>query len=191
MKRNIIGFLGGKQSGKDTASRYIIETLRYKKYAFGDPVKDICKILFCLDNEQLNNHDKKEEVDQRWGISPRQMFQRIGTELGQFHIYKLFPELKDKLNYRQLWVRLFEEWMKTHNDDIVISDVRFIHEIKCIQKYGGIIVKIDRSLDTNDMHVSEQELDKIPDDMIDYVIKNNYTKDDLFSQIDIIINMPF
>ena len=52
MTRKIIGFLGNKHSGKDTASRYIIETLLYKKYAFGDPVKDICKVLFCLEDVQ-------------------------------------------------------------------------------------------------------------------------------------------
>ena len=45
---NIIGFLGTKHSGKDTAGNYIIQKFGYKKYAFGDPVKQICKIIFCI-----------------------------------------------------------------------------------------------------------------------------------------------
>ena len=89
MDRKIIGFLGKKHSGKDTAGKYMIEKHGFKRYAFGDPVKEICKILFNLTREQLTIPELKETIDKRWGLSPRQMFQRIGTEFGQFNLFKL------------------------------------------------------------------------------------------------------
>ena len=189
--RKIIGFLGNKQSGKDTSGEYIINNYGYRRYAFGDPVKEICRILFCLSDEQLTNGDKKEQIDLRWGLSPRQMFQRLGTEFGQFGIFKLFPELKDKIKYRELWIKLFKEWTNKHNDNIVITDVRFKHEIECIQKIGGIIIRINRDIGIEDSHISENELYNISDELVDFTIDNSYSKEDLYSQIDTIINLPF
>ena len=192
MERNIIGLLGTKHSGKDTAGNYLISKHQFVRYAFGDPVKDICKILFSLSDLQLTDPSMKETVDERWGLSPRNMFQRIGTEFGQMGIFKLFPELKTKIKYRELWARLFEEWLKQQDEaNIVITDVRFKHEIECIKKYGGTIVKINRNTSMNDTHLSETELNILPDDMIDYTIDNNHTLDDLYSQLDTIIYVPF
>ena len=134
----------------------------------------------------------KEIVDTRWGLRPRDMFQRIGTEFGQMGIIKLFPELKTKIKYRELWVRLFEEWLKQQETtNIIITDVRFKHEVECIKKYGGTIIKINRNTSNDDAHLSETELNLISDDMITYSIDNNNTLDDLYSQLDTIIYMPF
>ena len=92
----LIGVIGTKNSGKDTLGSYLVENHGYTRYAFGDPVKQICKHLFSLSDAQLNDRKLKEAVDERWNISPRVMFQKIGTEFGQFEIFKLFPELKKK-----------------------------------------------------------------------------------------------
>ena len=94
----LIGFIGRKSSGKDTSADYLIERYNYYKVAFGDPVKNVCKQLFLLSNEQLTDHTLKETIDNRWGISPRVMFQRIGTEFGQDYIFRLFPELKNTVD---------------------------------------------------------------------------------------------
>ena len=192
MERKIIGLLGEKYSGKDTAGNYLISNHQFMRYAFGDPVKDICKILFSLSDLQLTDPSMKEIVDERWGLRPRDMFQRIGTEFGQMGIIKLFPELKTKIKYRELWVRLFEEWLKQQETtNIIITDVRFKHEVECIKKYGGTIIKINRNTSNDDAHLSETELNLISDDMITYSIDNNNTLDDLYSQLDTIIYMPF
>ena len=122
----IIGLIGTKGSGKDTVGSYLISNHMFTRYAFGDPVKQICKNLFSLTDEQLNDHKMKETIDTRWGISPRKMFQKIGSEFGQFELFKLFPELKGKIKYREMWVKLFHEWLlKDENKDknIVVTDV--------------------------------------------------------------------
>ena len=189
---NIIGFLGAKHTGKDTAGNYLIEKFNYTKYAFGDPVKDICKTMFSLTDSQITDPTEKEMIDPRWGISPRTMFQRIGTEFGQIGLYKLFPELKGKVPYRTLWVKLFEYWVKKNKSKmIVITDIRFEHEIKAIKDNNGVIIKINRETEFNDNHISEIELKTIDQSLIDYTIDNNYTLDDLYSQLDTIIYVPF
>lgn len=195
--RKIIGFLGNKQSGKDTAGNYLVNKYNYTRYAFGDPVKQICKNLFSLTDDQLNDNEKKETVDTRWGIKPREMFQRIGTEFGQFGIFSIFPEIKTHIKFRELWTKLFLEWFEKEkqnpdtNNCVVITDVRFKHEIECIKKLGGIIVKINRKSNNIDQHSSEQELATFPKNLIDYEIDNNNSLVDLYSQLDTIIYVPF
>jgi hypothetical protein len=193
-EKKLIGILGVKNSGKDTAGSYLIDNYGFTKYAFGDPVKEICKTLFSLSDEQLEDRKLKETIDSRWGVSPRQMFQRIGTEFGQFDLFKLFPELRNKIKSRELWVKLFDEWMKKNKENksnVVITDIRFKHEVQFIKEKGGTIIRIRRNTDNTDNHISETELNQIPKELIDFEIDNNYELVDLYSQIDSIIFIPF
>jgi hypothetical protein len=190
--KKLIGIIGTKNSGKDTIGNYLISNFGFTKYAFAHPVKQICKSLFSLSDEQLENRILKETCDERWGITPREMFQRVGTDFGQFTIFKLFPELKERISYRELWVKLFEEWYSENkNLNVIITDVRFKHEAKKIKEMGGQIIKINRNTGYNDSHISEIELNQIPKDCIDFEIDNNYELVDLYSQIDKIIYLPF
>lgn len=185
----IVGILGGKGCGKDTAGEYLIERYGFKRYAFGDPVKATCKSMFNLTDAQLT-WEKKEEIDPRWGISPRRMFQTIGTEFGQYDIHKYFPEINNNVKNRNFWTYLFELWLKDHkNDKIVITDVRFKHEVDCILNHGGEIVKISRpDIMMKDYHISEQELKDIH---ISREIVNDGTVEDMYSQLDLVALIPF
>jgi len=88
----IIGLIGIKRSGKDTFADYIVEKYGYEKYSFAGPLKDACKIMFCLNNEQIDGN-LKEVIDPRFGISPRHMFQFMGTEV----MRELFPKISEKI----------------------------------------------------------------------------------------------
>ena len=191
-QRRLIGIIGLKNSGKDTVGDYLVSQFGFTKYAFAHPVKQVCKTIFSLSDEQLEDRVLKEKKDPRWGISPREMFQRVGTDFGQFAIFKIFPELKGKISYRELWVKIFEQWYNDNSNlDIVVTDVRFKHEAKKIKDLGGQIIKINRKLGENDNHISELELNRIPKEHIDYEIDNNYKLVDLYSQIDTLIYVPF
>ena len=191
-QKRLIGIIGLKSSGKDTVGDYLVSQFGFTKYAFAQPVKQVCKTIFSLSDEQLYDRALKEQKDPRWGISPREMFQRVGTDFGQFAIFKIFPELKGKLSYRELWVKIFEQWYNDNSNlDIVVTDVRFKHEAKKIKDLGGQIIKINRKLGENDNHISELELNQIPKEHIDYEIDNNYKLVDLYSQIDTLIYVPF
>ena len=184
-----IGLIGTKGSGKDTLADYLVLNKQFIKYSFANPVKDIAKILFDLDESQLNGINK-EVIDKRWGISPRIMFQRLGTEFGQYKLYELFPELKSKIKSRQLWLRLFEIFLEKHSDkNIVIADVRFKHEADFLKKLNFNLIKINRDKLTIDSHISEIELNNIT--TIDYTINNNGNKEELYSNFEHFIYVPF
>lgn len=173
----LIGIIGKKYSGKDTVADYLVTKHNFTKMAFADPVKKITKELFNFNDEQLYGN-LKETVDERWGISPREAFQKIGTEFGQFGIHSYFPSM-EKFG-RNLWVeRLFAEY-NLNTKDTVISDVRFKHEIDRIKKENGIIIKIIRDSNYIDNHISENEIDE-EDCKIFY---NNGTKNELYNSIE-------
>ena len=183
----IIGFMGKKQCGKDTAAKFLINNYTFQRYAFGDPVKKICKIMFGFDDEQLYG-SKKENIDHDWNISPRQAFQVVGTEFAQFGIYKYLPELTEKIPHRELWVMSFKKWYwnKLKDDKnlkVVISDVRFSHEVNAIKELGGIIVKINKENIPLDNHTSEIEMDNISKNRIDYDICNNEGIPEFYTKI--------
>ena len=173
----IIGFLGRKRCGKDTAANVLINHMGFIRYAFGDPVKEVCRAMFCFNNEQLYG-SKKEQVDPEWNITPRKAFQVIGTDFAQYSIYKEMPELEEKVPLRSFWVNRFNKWfdnqIKENNDiKVVISDVRFQHEVDAIKKLNGVIVQISSNREVYDTHLSENELETIKKENIDYKLENN------------------
>lgn len=185
---NYIALCGYKRSGKDTISDYLIEKHGFIKYSFAEPVKKIAKVLFCLTDKQLNS-DYKEIKDERWGLSPREIMQRLGTEFGQYQIYNLFPELKDKIKERELWLESFKLFLEENKDKkIVIADLRFKHEYDFLKSYHFNIIKVERNKNLLDSHPSENEYKHFKPD---FVISNNKSKTELYVEIDTIIDVPF
>lgn len=76
----IIGLAAVARSGKDTVASMLLEHSGVAAYALADPLKAGCQALFGLTDEQAWSDDFKEKTIQLWGLSPRQMFQRMGTE---------------------------------------------------------------------------------------------------------------
>ena len=182
----LIGVLGRKRSGKDTYGNYVIEKYNFKRYAFADPIKNILKVMFDFSDLQLN--EEKEKVDNRWNVCPRTVLQKFGTEICRNDLIKYIPELN--LDNHTLWIKLFKIFYEKNKDkDIVITDVRFLDEINIIKSYGGKIIKINRDNLEEDNHSSEMDIDNYSEDLINYSIDNNYSYDDLFSQIDTILNL--
>jgi hypothetical protein len=185
----LIAFLGRKRSGKDTLADFLTKNKGFQKYVFADPLKKGLKEFFNLSDAQLYDEKLKEEIDPRWGVSPRKLLQIIGTDIFQHSINNFIPDLKGEP--RNHWVNLFKEWYLTEiakdsNAKIVIADARFIHEVKAIKELGGLVIKINRTIGdniNNDIHLSEVEIDKIPGNMIDYIIENDDTLEKLYQRI--------
>lgn len=184
----VIGLLGRKRSGKDSSGDYLISKYNFTRYAFADPIKDILKIMFDFSSNQLN--DDKEKIDDRWNVSPREVLQKFGTEMCRHDLEKYLPKIKETMNNETIWIKLFRIFYEKNKDkDIIITDVRFLDEINAIRSIGGKIVKIERDNLEYDGHSSEKDIDNYDESLIDYKIDNNYTFDDLYSQIDTIINL--
>jgi len=163
----LIGITGKKNSGKDTVADYLVRKYKFVKMAFASPVKEICRSLFDLSEKQLNDQYEKEKIDPRWGYSPRQLFQKLGTDW-----------CRDQIDH-DIWIYHLNKQFRD-SDNIVISDVRFENERKWILENGGVIWRVIRDCDNHDTHVSEQ-LEMIDGDVI---IDNNYDKIELFDQVD-------
>jgi dephospho-CoA kinase len=192
----LIVVLGKKGSGKDTFSDYIIEKHGFIKYSFADPLKKGLQHFFNLTDEQLYDPKIKEIIDPRWGVSPRQLFQVIGTDVFQYSLKKFLHNINstDNNDTRTHWVILFKQWYEkllneNLNPNVIIADGRFIHEIDEIRKMGGKIIKVIRPIFDNnkDMHKSEMEMDEIPDEYIDHIIYNQGSLEDFYHHIDKII----
>ena len=76
----LIGISGKAQSGKDTLGKYLCDEYRCLHYYFAKPLKEGAKVMFNLTDDQIAN---KEVPIEPWGISPRKIYQVLGTEVGR------------------------------------------------------------------------------------------------------------
>jgi len=206
----IIGLIGQKRVGKDTVASIIKKYIKEHNnnnnnnnnnnvftYALADPIKDIARIMFNFEENQLYGHEK-DIIDTKWGIKPRDFFEKFGTEIMQYNIYNYLPGLKDTIPERKFWVLSLLHKIKHHSNNsiIIITDIRGLHELEEIQKindYNNNKVKFikiirDASILTPQMHITQIEAGLIPDNFIDYHIHNNGTLTDLENQTIQIIN---
>ena len=189
----IIGISGGKRCGKDTISDYLVENYGFHKYTLADPIRNVCKVIFDFSDEQLNGN-LKDVVDEKWNVTPRKMFQTIGTELFQFDVHKYMDEGEFNIG-RNIWVLKFKHWLedleKTHlwetkDLKILVSDIRMSHEIEMIRELGGEVWNVTNNrINFEDTHRTENEINEYTPDQI---IENNGTLEELYSKVDILID---
>lgn len=175
----LIGLVGKKGVGKDFTANYLVKQFGFVQYALANPIKEISKILFMFDDNQLYGHQKyKEADDKNWEIAPRKVYQFLG-DMMRTEFQKRFPKMKYKLGNEGFWIHHFKLWyLRNCNKNIVISDVRYQNEADQIKKLGGIIIKITRETEYVDVHRSENQEVKY-----DYLINNNSTPEKLFNQL--------
>lgn len=182
-------FISGKKlSGKDTFATILAKKLYLKAhvdsvqiFAFAEPVKEAAKKIFLLTDDQMYDQSLKEVIDPRWGMSPREIMQKLGTEVGrQIH--------------KDVWVLStlyrFEEFVKNSRNLAIVPDCRFPNEIEVPREKLGssaFYIRIIRDLPENEYsnHASEIALDAFED--WDRVVYNNGTLEDLEQQADEII----
>lgn len=184
--RKIVVFVGNKFCGKNTAGSYIKEKYGYKEYAFASPMKEGIKAMFGMTEDQVNGN-LKETIDERYGVTPRQLLQDIGTDWAQFGLCERYEGYRNVVG-RKLWVNRFIDVFKKTTDNYVITDCRFQHEVDsllAIKDAKVLIVKIERQENT-DGHLSEKEIATIRP--IHYKVSNYGTLDALHNQLDSIIN---
>jgi len=185
-KPSIIAICGYKRSGKDTIAEYLTKNYNYNHYKITDKLRKVVQLLFNLND---NDYEKNKEInDTRWNTTPRKIMQFIGTEVFQYKIQELIPNIS-----RNFWIKslLSDELINNINNNnhkIVISDLRFIHEYENLKQLNIplVIIKVTNNKIKNiDNHISETEHLKIP---IDYEIENNGTLQQLYDNINKIFN---
>ena len=183
---NIIGITGRKRHGKDTLSDYLVARHGYRKLSFAEPLKAICKTLFGLTDAQLYG-DKKEEIDDYWNVSPRVLYQYIGTDLLRTQMGAIMPHMGDNLWVEIMHKTVMDILRETPTQRIVFADVRFENEVAFVRELGGRMIRVVRGggggvngvggMRENDTHISETQIDDL---VVDISIYNGGTPEDMF-----------
>lgn len=167
----ILGITGYKRHGKDSVCESIraLEP-RARRIALADPLKAIAREVYGLSTEQTDG-DLKESIDGRWGLSARQILQRLGTEVAR----SIHPDT---------WVRYLLAQVAKHPQDVlwVVPDVRFQNEALALRAAGAHIWRVHRPSLTpsGDLHASEAEIELIHPDV---QLLNSSSLDDLRARV--------
>ena len=76
----LIGITGEARSGKDTIAKHLWAEYGFTRIAFADPLKLAAQQMFGLSHAQTWDDSLKEVVIPHWGMTPRKIFQLMGTE---------------------------------------------------------------------------------------------------------------
>jgi len=180
-KPMVIGFVGRAGAGKDTAAD-VIESCnpgKMLRMSFAKPLKDICTMAFMLEPDALIDRVKKETVDPRWNMTPRQMCQRLGTDF--------FRKLDENF-----WIKRVRHEFETIDDPnkiVVFTDVRFLNEALFIKnELQGKLYYIDSDFRLGyvnsivNVHESELQVYDIKSH-VDEIIYNNHSIEEFEKQV--------
>lgn len=165
----IVGFAGKARSGKDTAGAYLVENYQFLRYSFAQPLKDATKIMFHLTDKQIENKEKPAEP---WGRSPRELYQKVGTDIAR----------NIDVN---VWVKGADIFRQENpGRSIVITDVRFSNEADWIRSHGGVVIFLEsktRGIHEHTEHSSENGLSA---EDVDVIIENDGTIEALYVKLE-------
>jgi len=184
----LIGLVGLIGSGKDTVADRLVTQHSFNRDSFAKSLKDATASIFGWDRELLEGNTKesrewRERTDIFWSkkfgkeITPRWVLQYFGTEVCRGGMLD------------SIWVDSLIARYQGKNT--VISDTRFVNEIKTIRDHSGKIILIKRGevpsreeMQASGAHQSEWDWIGCK---FDYVIDNNSTFEALNSQTDDLI----
>lgn len=173
---HLIGIHGPAEVGKDSVGRYLCREHGYIRQAFADPVKRTAQQMFRLTDDETWKDELKQQVNEFWGITHREMFQKVGTEAGR----EIFGE--------DLWIRNWLKFYEEHKDvtNIVVTDVRFDNEADIIRELGGVVWHVSSSRPTAlsrqaQQHASEKGIKFKPGD---FRVANDSSFAALYAKID-------
>ena len=181
----LIGLVGLMGSGKDTVAERLVTHHGYKRDSFAKSLKDAVSSMFNWDREMLEGNTSesrawREQPDKFWSekmgkeVTPRWVLQYFGTEVMRQGMYDA------------IWVDSVIGRYKGENT--VISDTRFINEIKTIKAHGGIVVLVKREEIPTREEMQKQgthqsEWDWVGSDF-DYTIDNTSSLEGLNANVD-------
>jgi hypothetical protein len=184
----IILLCGYKGSGKDECAKFFESKHGFQHFKIATYLKDALSKLFGFSPDQLNGKEK-DIIDKHWNITPREAMKFVGTDLFQFEIQKLLPDLN-----RNFWVELMKKDINENrikNTPIVISDLRFNHELDFIKRTFHnehvCLVKVLRSSINIQHNITDPSEDEHTKMIYNYIIPNNGSIENLRSSLDSLV----
>lgn len=164
----IIALIGAKGSGKSTLAKQLVEELEFVRLPFARPIKEMLRTLLSIQqvtpieiDSMLDGSLKEIPTHFLNGQTPRYAMQKLGTE---------WRDMISRELWTGIWARSLSLW---NNHDIVVDDMRFLHEENAVRKLGGHIIRVDRLDQARDnTHISETEFLKIKPDLIILNVEN-------------------
>lgn len=132
-----------------------------------------------IGKDEVDLHFKLTEIikdlKKQESVSARTILQTIGTDFA-------------RKNNPDVWTNWGLETAKSLvtsvSDIVVVSDCRFRNEILKFSELNSVSLKIKRNQESKSTHVSETELDTIPDWFFDEIIDNNGSLESLYKQVE-------
>jgi len=149
--------------GKDLATKFFEENYNGIRIAFADKVKEIAKLMGW-------NGEKDEKG--------RRLLTNIGYAGVKYDKYVWVKNVLHQIDYR-LWL----------NNNIIISDLRFIHEEQYIRdRYENVyVIGIESDIFGNKTLINDSSQIEYNSIKKDFIVKNNGTVIDLYKELNKII----
>ena len=170
----LIGLHGKPRVGKDTVANYLMSKRSFRRYGPSVRVKDTAAVMFDVPREYFDDDNMKDQVDPFWGITYRQMAQKVGKESSR----DVFGD--------DIWMRHVEKQLKILDPcfGFILADIRYASEIKWIKEHGGDVYYVLRGnapKSSDQGHVVDAGL---PLDLADILIYNDGTIEELYTTVD-------
>lgn len=167
----IVAFAGLPRVGKDTAVNFLVgvSPSQFIKYSFAEPIRKMLCNIFDWTEESFNDNNK-DEIDEYWGVSKRQMLEYFGTEICRKDLPNTFIEFQKKIG-EKIWIKRLEKIIQNNPyKHILIPDLRFKIEYDYLKNINATLIYIERpyypSLDTTKSY-------DIPSMTFDYTLSND------------------
>ena len=147
---------------------YGVDHLKISRIAFADPIKQFAKLAFGLSEEQVNgrNIDKEAPIPFWGGLTPREIMQKIGTNLRDIDEDVFAKSLIARLENRKASAQLHPRYHTKRNISrhvFINSDCRYPNEINIIRQHlNSYFIRLIRqgvAPTPFDNHPSEVSLD--------------------------------
>jgi hypothetical protein len=161
----LIGIAGRKGAGKDTFALPLYSNSLFKQVRFADPLKNMLRALLkdagvdAQEIERMIEGDLKEVPSPIFlGKTPREAMQTLGTE---------WRNMIGATLWTNIAIERIKKYARGGTHGVVITDVRFPHEVEVMKKLGGLVVRINGLVGANGFsnHASENQIDELPVDM--------------------------
>lgn len=132
---HIVAICGARRAGKDTAAAHLVSKHGYRLEKIATPLKDMLIGVFDFSPEELETDDK-DRIHDKWKCTPREIMQYFGTDVFQFGLQAVVPDIGRSFWARKLVDRIHRERVSCPGARFVISDVRFQHEVDALLEYA-------------------------------------------------------
>lgn len=131
-----------------------------KLYNFADSLKEMCVNLFGLTHEQVHGteENKNEKIHLLWENMSTGWPERTGEMTAREFMQFFGTNIMRKIHH-DVWVNACLNKIANEGSELsIIADVRFPNEVEAINKAGGKVLRLERSV-YDDNHESEVMLD--------------------------------